>query len=215
MEPKAQPRKFTFDQRFDAGPSTARANAPKVKKFYTPEEVEAVRAQAYAEGKGSLEAVTAQTQSMALGRIAEAAMSALNTMESLAADARAEALQVGMVAARRIADSALARFPLDAVEETIAECLAQAAHEPRVVIQVSTEVADALKARIGQLAEGLGFAGRIVVNAEPRLKNADCRLEWTDGGVERDARLIGDRIEAVLARFVESERRRAEDSIGA
>lgn len=215
MEPKSAPRKFTFDQRFDAGPSTQRANTPKAKKFYTPEEVEAVRSAAYAEGKGSLEAVTAQAQSLALGRIAEAAMSALNTMDGLAAEARAESLQVGLLAARRIAGSALARFPLDTVEETIAECLAQSAHEPRVVIQVSPDVADMLKARIGQLAEGLGFAGRIVVNTEPRLRHADCRLEWTDGGVERDARMIGDRIEAVLARFAESERRRAEDSIGA
>jgi flagellar assembly protein FliH len=215
MSTNAQPRKFTFDQRFDAGPAGTRAAAPKAKKFYTPEEVEDVRAKAYAEGKGSLEAVTAQAQSMALGRIAEAAMTALNTMVSLAAEARAEALQVGLLAARRIAESALARYPLDAVEETIAHCLAQAAHEPRVVIKVSADVADALKARIGQLAEGIGFAGRIIIAGEPRLNHADCRLEWTDGGVERDAGAIGDRIEAVLARFIDSERRRAEDSIGA
>lgn len=214
MSTTAQPRKFTFDQRFDSGPASARPTAPKTKKFYTPEEVEAVRAQAYAEGKGSLEAVTAQAQSIALGRIAEAAMAALGAMDSLAAEARADALQVGLMAARRIAESALARYPLDAIEETVAHCLAQAAHEPRVVIKVSADVAEALKARIGQLAEGLGFAGRIVVTPEPRLNHADCRLEWTDGGVERDAGVIGDRIEAVLARFIEAERRRAEDSVG-
>ncbi len=215
MTARAEPRKFTFDQRFDAGPAGARPNAPKTKKFYTPEEVEAVRAQAYAEGKGSLEAITAQAQSLALGRIAEAAMAALNTMAGLAADARAEALRIGLAAARRIAESALARYPLDAIEDTVSQCLAQAAHEPRIVIKVGADVAEALRARIDQLADGIGFAGRIVVTAEPRLNHADCRLEWTDGGVERDAAVIGDRIEAVLARFIESERHRAEDSIGA
>lgn len=214
MSPDAQPRKFTFDQRFDAGPAKARAST-QAKKFYTPEEVEAVRAKAYSEGKGSLEAVAAQTQGMALSQIAQAAMTALSTMESLAAEARAEAIQIGMTAARRIAESALSRYPLDVIEETISQCLAQAAHEARVVIKVSPDIADALKARIAELADGIGFAGRIVITSDSRLAHADCRLEWTDGGVERDASVIAERIEAVIARFLESDRRRAEDSIGA
>jgi flagellar assembly protein FliH len=211
----AQPRKFTFDQRFDSGPSGTRPSAPKVKRFYTPEEVEAVRAAAYAEGKGSLEAVTAQAQSVALGQIAEATMAALRTMDMLAAEARADAMQVALLSARRIAESALARYPLDSIEETIAQCLAQIAHEPRVVIKVNADVADALRARIGQLTDDIGFAGRIVISAEPHLSHADCRLEWTDGGIERNAGVIAERVESHLARFIESERRRAEDNVGA
>ncbi|MCC6921314.1 MAG: hypothetical protein IT548_19140 [Alphaproteobacteria bacterium] len=214
MSPDRQPRKFTFDQRFDAGPTKARATQ-QAKKFYTPEEVEAERAKAYAEGKGSLEALAAQTQGMALSQIAQAAMTALRTMDALAFEARTEALHVGMTAAKRIADTALSRYPLDVIEDTIAQCLAQAAHEPRVVIKVSVDIADALKARIADLADDIGFAGRIVITADGRLAQADCRLEWTDGGVERDAGAIAERIEAVLARFIESDRRRAEDSIGA
>ncbi len=37
------PRTFTFDQRFDA-PSNGRGVTPRGKQFYTPEEVEAVKA---------------------------------------------------------------------------------------------------------------------------------------------------------------------------
>jgi flagellar assembly protein FliH len=212
MTPKPEPRKFTFDERFDAAPSRGpAASQPRAKKFYTPEEVEA----AFERGRGSLEATAAQTQAMALGRIAEAAMAAISALDSMAAEARAEALTAAMAAARRIADVALDRYPLDVVEQTIRQCLAQAAHEPRVVIRVNGGLAEALKARIAGIADEIGFNGRIVVTVDPHIASADCRLEWADGGVERDAAAIAARIESALDRFVEADRRRAEDSIGA
>ena len=211
MTAKPEPRKFTFDQRFDDAAPRAQGAQQRAKKFYTPEEVE----EAYQRGRGSLEAAAAQSQSMALGRIAEAAMTAISTLDALAAEARAEALNVALAAARRIADAALDRFPLDVVEHTIRQCLADAAHEPRVVIRVSMDLADDLKARIAAIADEIGFAGRIVVTPDPRAAAADCRLEWSDGGVERNADAIAARIESALERFIEADRRRAEQSIGA
>ena len=210
MTGKPAPRKFTFDQRFDAPSSRAQA-APRAKKFYTPEEVE----EAYQRGRGSLEATAAQSQAMALGRIAEAVMTAISALETMAAEARAEALEVAMASARRIAGLALDRYPLDVLEHTIRECLAQAAHEPRVVINVQPDLAETLKVRIAAIADEIGFAGRIIITADPRMARADCRLEWADGGVERDASAIAARIESALERFVEADRRRAEDIIGA
>lgn len=212
------PQKFTFDRRFDsASPAGGHGfgSASKTKRFFTPEEMEAAKTEAYERGRGSLEAIAAQSQSMALSQLAEAAMTALNALDQMAAEARAEALSTGLMAARRIADAALSRYPLDTLEETIAHCLAQAANEPRVVIRIGGDVADALKARIDALADSIGFAGRIIVTADPRLSRADCRLEWSDGGAERNAADVADRIEAVLARFIETDARRAADSIGA
>lgn len=205
------PRKFTFDQRFDAPGERAGKAQPRAKQFYTPEEVE----EAYQRGRGSLEATAAQAQALALGRIAEAAMTAISQLDAMAAEARAEALSVALAAARRIADAALDRYPLDVVEHTVRQCLAQAAHEARIVIRVNADIAEMLKARIAEIADEIGFAGRIVVAADPRVAAADCRLEWTDGGVERDAAAIAQRIDGALERFLEADRRRAEDNIGA
>lgn len=217
MKPDAQPRKFTFDQHFDDAPAAARAHtaAPKTKKFYTPEEVEAVRAEAYERGRGSLEAIAAQAQSLALGQIAEGAMTALGALDAMAAEARAMALRTALAAARRIAGVALDRFPLDVVEETVAHCLAQAAQEPRIVVRVAERLAEPLKARLTALADEAGFAGRVVVAAEPRLAAADCRLEWSDGGVERDSAVLADHIEGALQRYIDADLRRANETTGA
>lgn len=213
---RAQPRKFTFDEHFDDGASAPRAQtSQKAKKFYTPEEVEAARNEGYERGRGSLEAVAAQAQGLALGQIAEGAMAALGALDTMAAEARALALQTALAAARRIAGAALDRYPLDVIEETVAQCLAQAAQEPRIVVRVGERVAEALKARLITLSEDVGYAGRIVVSVEPRIAAADCRLEWSDGGVERDAAAIAERIEAALQRFVDADLRRATETIGA
>jgi len=207
MTGKPEPRKFTFDERFDAKPARGPAVQPRAKKFFTPEEIE----EAFERGRNSLEATAAQ----ALGRIAESAMTAISALDAMAAEVRAEALTAAMVAARHIAGVALDRYPLDVVENTIRQCLAEAAQEPRVVIRVNPGVAESLKARIASISDEIGFAGRVVVTVDPHIASADCRLEWADGGVERDAAAIATRIESALDRFVEADRRRAEDSIGA
>ncbi len=161
------------------------------------------------------QAIAAQTQSMALSQIAEAAMAALRSLDVMAAEARAEALSAGVLAARRIAGAALARYPLDVIETTIAHCVAQAAQEPRITVRVGVGAAEALKARIEALAEDIGFAGRFIVTVDPAISGGDCRLEWSGGGVERDSGAIADRIEAELQRFIDADRRRVEDAVGA
>lgn len=204
-----EPRKFTFDQRFDMpSQGSIKAASPKAKRFYTPEEMEAAKAEAYERGTHSIDAIAAR----ALGQIAEAMMTALRSLEQLAVEARAEALTTGIHAARRIADAALRRYPLEEIEETIAHCLSQAPHEPRIVVRIAPAVAEALKERITALADDIGFAGRIIITPDARIAAADCRLEWTDGGVERDSSAIAARIDAVLERFIDADRRRAEES---
>lgn len=204
----AEPRKFTFDQRFDDAPGRA-GPAPKVKRFYTPEEVEAVRAETH----HAIEARALQAQTMSLSQIAEAMMTTLRTLDQMAAEARAEALGVGLHAARRIADAALTRYPLDIIEQTITRCLVQVPHEPRIAVRVNPSVAEALKASIAMVAEEAGFTGRVVVMPDARTPVPDCRLEWTDGGVERDSAAIAARIDAVLERFIDADRRRADEAI--
>ena len=40
------------------------------------------------------------------------------------------------------------------------------------------------------IARARGFEGRLVVLAEPDIAAGDCRIEWADGGIERDSAAI-------------------------
>ncbi|RYF98020.1 MAG: flagellar assembly protein FliH, partial [Caulobacteraceae bacterium] len=63
------PRKFMFETEFDDAGAIS-WQAPRPKLTYTPEEVEQIRAQAYAEGERSVAAQAEEAYAQALQQIA-------------------------------------------------------------------------------------------------------------------------------------------------
>ena len=63
---------------------------------------------------------------------------------------------------------------------------------------MAEDLVEPLHERIAQLSTSAGFAGKIVLIGEPQMAIGDCRVEWPDGGAERDmAALVNDVGEAV------------------
>jgi flagellar assembly protein FliH len=58
--------------------------------------------------------------------------------------------------------------------------------------------AETLRGEVEALAQSRGFEGRIVVAPDDGLKAGDCRIEWSQGGVIRDADEIWRAIEAAM-----------------
>ena len=55
-----------------------------------------------------------------------------------------------------------------------------------------------------------GFAGRLVVLGEPNIAAGDCRIEWADGGVNREAGAADRVIGEAVARYITARRSFAE-----
>ena len=51
-----------------------------------------------------------------------------------------------------------------------------------------------------------GFEGRLVVLGEPGIALGDCRIEWADGGVNRDTAAAEAAIGEAVARYVSARR---------
>jgi flagellar assembly protein FliH len=66
--------------------------------------------------------------------------------------------------------------------------------------------------KIDEIARGHGFAGRLVVLGEPNIAAGDCRIEWADGGVNRDAGAADRVIGEAVARYITARRSFAEAS---
>ena len=47
---------------------------------------------------------------------------------------------------------------------------------------------------------------RLVVLAEPEIAAGDCRIEWADGGIERDSAAIAAAIDEAVTRYVHARR---------
>lgn len=177
-------RKFSFDTVFE---DNGRVIAPlRPKKTFTPEEVEAIRRECFAEGERSALAVAQQAQALALQQIAAAAQGALGSLAMVAHEHRSGSARLALAAARKIADAALERFP----EAPVAAALDALAREveavPRLVARCAPEQLDGVKEALEGAAHSAGYPGQILVRADPALPTAAFVLDWGDGSAAFD-----------------------------
>ncbi len=93
------------------------------------------------------------------------------------------------------------------IEAVLGQCLESLKQEPRLVAYVHGARLDALQERLTQLSASNGFEGRVVLIGDDAMGESDCRVEWADGGVEREAGRIWRAIEEALTRYIAVEDR--------
>lgn len=178
--------KFTFDTVFtDGGDKVSDAARARKRHTMTQAELDGLRTEAHGEGLKAgqvcaMEAIAAAVQNAAAA-VREALSRTRNDIEGL----RAESAEIALAAARKLARAALVKFPAQEIERCLRDAMHQAIGEPRIVLRVSPEVAEALAGQIERIAHEEGFEGRVQISADPALRNADCRIEWRGGGAER------------------------------
>lgn len=193
--------KFTFDTVFDDGNDVvADAARGRRRRSLSETEIEALRAEARAEGMRDGEVI-------ALEAIAAGARDAIGAIEQALAKMAQERLSLheqasglAFILARKLAHAALAAFPQAEVEIALREAMHQAIGEPRIVLKAAPAVADALASRIQQIAQEEAYDGRVQVSPDPSLRRADCRIEWRGGGAERAESAIETALEQLIAR---------------
>jgi flagellar assembly protein FliH len=72
------------------------------------------------------------------------------------------------------------------------------------VVRINDSLYEAAHERIERLAKQSGFAGRLVILAEPEIANGDCRIEWADGGVVLERAAIEAKINELVGRYMAS-----------
>ena len=201
-----QMQKFLFDTAFDGEPPGDVAPAKKPPK-YTDEDL------SEAENKGIAAGRLAGLEQAKQGSDQQAADALAVLTGQLAdlgrqwADAVArhesETLRFIIMALRKLLPELTRRHALTEVESLVTQCFETLREEPRVVIRTADGLHDALRARVETLAGAAGFEGRVVLLTEETLQLGDVRIEWADGGIERDTARIRSEIEAILNRALE------------
>lgn len=199
--------KFLFDTSFEAEDLVDDAVRPQRKPpppKFGEEDLERARAEGHESGKkiGTEEALQSIEQQISQ------TVNALKAQMSGLAQAQAEsherqdreALELALTVVRKIFPRLAKRHGLAEVEAVIGDCLERLHTEPRIVIRVADAMLDQVEARIGELAERVGFEGKIVYLAQDGLKPGDVRVEWADGGAERDSERLWREIDQLTAR---------------
>ena len=183
---------------------------PRSNFIYTEADLETAKSRAHQEGVAAgLEQARGEAQRLAAQALEEIA-GKLAEIQAQIDDQRQEAhkqtVELGYQIAKKLANALIEREPLVEVEAMISESLRELSEqtsEPRVVIWVAETLVAELSQHANTLAARSGFSGQIVALGDPDLTGSDCRVEWADGGAERDSAQLEQAVDAAVARYLQ------------
>jgi flagellar assembly protein FliH len=194
--------KFLFNT--DFGP--VKEAPPKVSPEERHAEIAAAEQRGYQRGFTAAEA-QARTEAerrtaVAYERIASVLAGIAGEMKAIEGRLEAEAVQVAVAVANKLAPALVAREPVEEIAALATECFGAFLAAPHVVVRVNNGLYAAARERLDDIARSRGFEGRLVVLGEAEIALGDCRIEWADGGVIRDRSTIAAAIDDLVGRYV-------------
>ncbi len=207
MNPSAS-APFRFETVFDGFSETARRKAA-----YSPAEVEAIRAEAYAEGQSSAALRAEQETAAAMGEIARCARMTLAGMSEAIHRHRSDSARLAMAAGRAIAGAALERFPEAPLTDALTALARELESEPRIMVQAVAHDPVMLERTLQEAAVRAGLEGRIVFQPLSQGVPASFSFDWGGGRAEFDPEAAAARVAEALETALAVEGHHAEATI--
>ena len=115
-----------------------------------------------------------------------------------------EAVDVAVAVARKLCSELIAAEPLTEITALVSDCFRHLVSTPHIVVRINDQLYDAAREQIERMARQNGFAGQLVILAEPDIETGDCRIEWADGGVVLERAAIDAKIDELVRRYMTS-----------
>ena len=200
-----KPTKFTFGNVFDIRDSVSKrgtAAATARPRNYDEDALAAAFADGRAEGASQayqeIEARIATAFEAAAGQIQVLLERQARMTERMKQDAAVLAQAI----ASHLAPALIRETPLAEFEALVETCFADLHGEPRVVIKVAPSLVEPMQEKVTALAARLSPSNEVLVAGDPALTEMDCRIEWSDGGLERDYSRLETLIAEAVQRYV-------------
>ncbi|MBF0562804.1 MAG: hypothetical protein HQL37_12475 [Alphaproteobacteria bacterium] len=178
--------------------------APPPPPTFSGAELEQARKEGYAAGHGAgLKDATAS-----IGQMTANALKAIATqMAGISAvvakandDAANNAVALAIAVAAKLMPSLASRYGMDEIAELVEKCLPEILEQPRLIIRVNPELVESVLEQVSAIADNHGFAGRLLIHPNEALPPGDCRIEWGEGGIDRDSATLWREIETIVTR---------------
>ncbi|WP_019644225.1 FliH/SctL family protein [Novispirillum itersonii] len=174
--------------------------------LYTEEEMELAREEAYVAGHTAAleEASTALEQAMvsALTRCAEGIAGLKPGLERATGEIGELATQVALAVCRKLLPHTGSHYAAAEITALVAALMPELHAHPRLMLRVHPDMVPLLRDQIMQVAQRAGFEGRIVTVEDPSMVLSDARLEWADGGAERNTTRLWQQVEDLVERNI-------------
>lgn len=203
MGENMQPRKYLFDLTFDAGQNKKSDEREKPKPTFTQEQLDAEKQASYEAGMQAGQKSMMEDQQQYMNALLSQIEQRLSHVveENLGEWQRqlAQLQEIALVITRKIMPSYVEKHGLGEIESVVAKVLSEVSREPRLVFRVNEQLFDEISAKINAIASQQAYAGKVVILGDPEIGTSDCRIEWADGGIERNTQLLWESIERVMS----------------
>jgi len=204
------PAKFLFDVDFGAGSERVPTIALAEHEAKLADAETAAHRKGYADAQADATAEAERRLAAALERIAVSLGEANGALAAVEARLECEAVEVAVAVARKLTPALIEREPFAEISALASHCFRELIAAPHLAVRVSDTLYAAAREKLGDIAQAHGYAGRLVVLGEPSIAPGDCRIEWADGGVNRDRAAADAAIGEAVDRYISARRNLAE-----
>lgn len=205
------PTKFLFDVDFASGAERKPTIALSEHARKLAEAEKAAHQRGYAEAQRDARVEADRRMVAALDRIGNGIAEANSKLAAVETRLECEAVEVAVAVARKLAPALIAREPFAEISALANDCFRQMLAAPHIAVRVNDALYATAREKLDDIVRARGFEGRLVVLAEPDIAPADCRIEWADGGINRDSARLDAAIGEAVARYLSARR----DVVGA
>ena len=192
--------KYMFDEDFATGAKPT-MTVVEAERRRADAEAQAHR-KGFAAGQAQAQSEASQRAAAALARIADGLERLDRALTGIETRLETEAVEVAVAVAAKLAPQLIAREPFAEISALATECFHQLVTTPHIVVRIGADIYETAKDKLEEIARARGFEGRLMVLSDSAMAPGDCRIEWADGGVNRDQAATLSAIDDVVARYV-------------
>jgi len=115
-----------------------------------------------------------------------------------------ETARLAYAIVEKLAPALVERTPMAEIELLVNQCLRNSPLEPRLVIRVDDSILPTLQEKLDDIKLASSYPGKIVLLSEPMSHMSNCRVEWANGGVERDFSGLMRDVEDTVKLFIDA-----------
>lgn len=158
----------------------------------------------YERGKTEIEAMVNARIANALDQISNGVAHLLAEREATNAMRSDQPVYLALAIVRKLMPEWARRGGMVEVEAMVRACLTDLIDEPRLVIRVADDTIDLIRDHLDQTVGSRGFGAKLMVVGDSTVAPGGCRIEWADGGMERDTAQLMAEIERCAGRLLEA-----------
>jgi flagellar assembly protein FliH len=203
------PAKFLFDVDFSAGADRKAAEPPVTHAQHAIKLAEADadgHHRGYADAQNDAKVEADRRMADAMERIAINLAKANGALHAIETRLECEAVEVAVSVAKKLAPALIAREPFAEISALASDCFRELVSSPHIAVRVNDALYAVAREKLEDIVRAKSFQGRLVVLAEPDIPVGDCRIEWADGGINRNSAAADAAISAAVTSYVSARR---------